>query len=519
MRSRFQQVGLVLCMMLATGSPARADARNAVGLSLWFEDGKVRFEDGSEKAVTLYEDFPRYVQELDITASVETSSDQGITPITKTGDMSDLDWRGIELVEEDYRPEFGGGFTRSRFYRGARWMEQSSAFAVLPIDKRGLPVGPPILELAGRDAGQHASDDGFVRRFVARQVTPGCRAVGDCSNAVRFLAQGLAQIRGALHPRRRAQAISRRATALQILWTEDLGHPRTVSIERGSFASTPYRYGFAPVVTVANPPANASFYQPGETIAIKVTLKDGAGNRLHPDGSLPTYADFLHHDIASGIRYYDGLRQLLTPYYALKHREGLSIVTFGGPTHKLRYSDHEVGFNDLFFNPQTTTATVAENGFTGLFQLNPPIQNQALPELQSAPVSDTVPFVIPADAEAGTYVIAVKARRDWGGEALNATATTQIQVGQLAPTGFSPSTGKCNTCHADESGLDKVLHGTADRRTCYSCHSPLAFEPDHALDYRIHLIHSRSKRVNADVHDCSTCHLTQPSGPARGFEE
>jgi hypothetical protein len=45
----------------------------------------------------------------------------------------------------------------------------------------------------------------------------------------------------------------------------------------------------------------------------------------------------------------------------------------------------------------------------------------------------------------------------------------------------------------------------------------MAYEPDHALDYSIHLIHSRSEREPADVYDCATCHLTPPVGTPRGF--
>lgn len=507
-------------LLLFAALPAGAWAHGGgdpVGLSLWWEDGQVRFEDGTPRTVTLYGDHPRFVEELDITASVRTTTDEGITPVTQSGDLAALDWTGVTMVDEDWRPEFTGGFTRSRFYRHARWMERTSAFVLSPVDAAGRAVGPPILELAGSDDRLRASDDAFVRRFVARQVTTGCVAIGDCSNATSFLAQGLVQLRGERNVAQRAQRIPARATQLKLQWTEDLRSARYVPIVRGRYADTPYRYGFRAEIAVANPPANGQYYVPGEVISLRSTFRDGAGTRLHPAGSLPTYGEFLRHSIDSGLRYYDGLRQLLTAYYALKHREGLSIVTFGGPTHRLRQSVHEVGFLDLFFNPQTITATRDEDGYTGLFQLNPPIQNQAFPELWDAPVSDTIDFVIPADAEPGTYVVATKGRRDWGGQALNSGAVAELQVGQAAPTAFAPTTGRCNTCHQGTSAFSEILHGMSDRRACYSCHPTMAFEPDHALDYRIHLIHSRSERVAANVSDCSTCHLVPPTGPARGF--
>ncbi|MCK6548014.1 hypothetical protein L6R52_19340 [Myxococcota bacterium] len=498
-------------------SPSPDVSSEPVGLSLWWEDGQVRFEGGAPRTVTLYGAAPRFLEELDLTANVATDTDRGITPLTESGDFAALDWSGVELVDEDWRPEFTGGFTRSRFYRGAAWMERPSLFILQPLDARGRPTGAPLVHHAGSDQKPGPQGDGFVRRFVARQVTPGCRAIGDCSNATQFLAQGLVQLRGPLSAALRARTIPAAATRLQLTWTEDIGRSRTVEIQRAPLSSTPYRYGFSVDVEVTNPPANGAFYVPGETLQIRTTFRDGDGQRLHAPGTLPTYGEFLDGSISSGLRYYDGLRQLLTAYYALKHREGLAILTFGGPTHRLRTSGHQVGFDDLFFTPQTVTAVRAEDGYTGLFQLNPPIQNQAIPDLWYAPVSDTVPFVIPADAEAGTYVIAVKGRRDWGGQAKNAAGVTELQVGQSAPTTFAPATGRCTTCHVGPTALGALLHGLSDRRTCFSCHPSMAFEPDHALDYRIHLVHSRSERVPADVADCSTCHLTPPSGPARGF--
>jgi len=59
-----------------------------------------------------------------------------------------------------------------------------------------------------------------------------------------------------------------------------------------------------------------------------------------------------------------------------------------------------------------------------------------------------------------------------------------------------------------------------DRRACYSCHSSLAFEPDAAIDIRVHTVHDRSERFAslAKITDCGLCHLTPPTGPARGIK-
>jgi hypothetical protein len=515
---RLASRGAAACAALGilAGAGDAAAAKPPIGLSLWWQEGEVRLEDGTPKTVDLYDDHPRYLQEIDITAAVETTTDEGLDPLIDDSDMSGLDWSGVTLADEDWRPAFDGTFTRSRFYRGAKWMERYSVFFVIPSNDLGFPVGSPILTIAGADDFALPPDDGFVRRFVARQITYGCPAIDDCTGASRFVAQGLVQLRDARHGAQRAEVIPKAATQLKLVWTEDLGNPRFVSVERKKTSASPYRYGFEVEIEPASTPANGSYWVPGEGIDLRLTFRDGAGNRLHPLGSLPTYGAYVRDEIESGLRYYDGLQELLTAYWALKHREGLTIVALGGPTDALHMPDHQVGFFDLF-GPQADFATATEDGFSSVATLVPPIGVQATPELWDTPVSDIVHFVIPADAPPGTYVATVKARRDWGGEALNRAGTVDVQVGQAEPTGFQAATGKCNNCHSGTSSLDQILHGLSDRRTCYTCHSSLAFEPDHALDYRIHLIHSRSERFPGNVEDCSTCHLSPPSGPPRGF--
>ncbi|MGH9767358.1 MAG: hypothetical protein ACREAB_07985 [Blastocatellia bacterium] len=83
------------------------------------------------------------MQEIDIVASETTQIDQGIEPLIRDSEFSSLDWRGVKMVEEDWRPGLDGTFTRQRFYRGARWMERPSIFLAIPTDDRGAPVGPP----------------------------------------------------------------------------------------------------------------------------------------------------------------------------------------------------------------------------------------------------------------------------------------------------------------------------------------------------------------------------------------
>jgi predicted CXXCH cytochrome family protein len=260
------------------------------------------------------------------------------------------------------------------------------------------------------------------------------------------------------------------------------------------------------------------FYAPGESVSFQISFRDGAGNRLSPPGQLPTYAEFASGQVESGLRYLDlGLQTRL--YHALKHRESNLLFVLSGPTDQLR-TPQTVVDPTLFFGPQVPFATTAVDGFTAVAQTVPPagIVFGGLfdPTLWALPVSDVVTFSIPADAEPGTYLAAIKARRDFAGEALNRGVALEIQVGQSQPTDFTPQT-VCVSCHSQEQrSFAKILHGVDDRRACFGCHASLGIEFDNALDIRVHAIHDRSQRFDADIHDCSLCHLTPPSGPQRG---
>jgi hypothetical protein len=246
---------------------------------------------------------------------------------------------------------------------------------------------------------------------------------------------------------------------------------------------------------------------------------DGHGNLINTPGSLPTYQqtniDQEQGPGVGGIRYWDPTINAVR-YYALKHREANMILEVSGPTNKLAVPKTIVSVFDLF-PPETVAATVAVDGFSTSVVFIPGIATiLAGPPAWSAPVSDTRTIHVPSDALPGTYTLTIKGRRNWAGEALNRAATIDIQVGQQATTSWQATTGNCDSCHSGRSSLSIVNHGISDRRTCFGCHPGLSFEPDNALDERVHGVHSRSFRFPADFNDCSTCHLTAPNGPAAG---
>jgi predicted CXXCH cytochrome family protein len=491
---------------LALCSVALADDR--VGLSLLFQNG-------AAAPIKLVGDHSRYLQEVDIAVtSPPTSSDLGIQPIRTSGEFAGLNWTGVQMVEEDWRPDGAGKFTRQRFYRGAYWMKSAGLFMAIPVNANNIPVGLPLIALTGFDESRSIADDGFVRRFNARQIATGCPAINDCTGAS-FIAQGLVQWRHNLRASDRALKIPHTATKLRLLWSEQPTVFRDVPVTHHASGAFPFGYGFVPTLSVVDPPANGQFYQTGENVKLRVTLKDGQGTRLHPVGSLPTLADTLSGADPAGIRYFNP-SLIPTLYYAFKHREANTLVGLLGPVHKLKVSNHVVQISD-FFLPQVPTSTTADGGWTGLGWTIPPplVAFGILPA--TTPVPDTVTFTIPADAEAGTYVASYKGRREFGGEALNRGATLDIKVGTNSPLPFTAATGPCTSCHQNASAIPNVLHGIGDRRVCFTCHTGLAFEPDNPLDIRVHTVHDRSKRFDSSMQNCAQCHLTTPSGPARGL--
>lgn len=484
--------------------------RAPTGLSLFFTNGQA-------PTVRLHSNQRRYVQEIDIVESVASSSDTGLEPLLLDSRVSKLDWRGVEQVEEIWVPSLDGTFTRERYFRNARWMNQPSSFRLVALDANGRKLRSLRIVHAGLDSRQRRSDDMFIRRFVARQSAFGCASVGDCTGAS-YVAEALVQLRAALEPG--AGAVIPPATSeLQVFWNRLPKTRFAAGVERAQAPGDPaLKSGFQVQLATASSPDNGMFYVPGESVSFRVSFLDGQGNRLHPEGQLPSYASFVGGQVESGLSYLD-LQLQTRLYYALKHRESNMFFVLSGPTDKLRTPSTVVDPN-LFFGPQVPFATTPVDGFTAVGQTIPPagivFGGLVDPALWSLPVSDIVTFTIPADAEAGTYVAALKARRDFSGEALNRGTTLEIQVGQAAPTTFTEAT-TCTGCHDGErNNFATLLHGLDDRRACFGCHASLGIELDNALDIRVHAIHDRSNRFDADIQDCMLCHVTPPDGPQRG---
>jgi hypothetical protein len=193
------------------------------------------------------------------------------------------------------------------------------------------------------------------------------------------------------------------------------------------------------------------------------------------------------------------------------------MVGLVGPADRIKQS-RTILAADAWQKDQVQTAFAEVDGYTGILQTKPETKVLAGPASgYDTPVSDVVEFTLPQEAQPGTYILSVKARRVWGGEALNRGASLDIQVGMEGVTNYEPAVGNCSGCHRGNGSLALVNHGFGDLRTCQVCHTQQANVPDSRLDCRMHIVHQRSRRFGGNAADCATCHLTPPSEAGRCF--
>jgi predicted CXXCH cytochrome family protein len=481
----------------------------AVGLAL-------EIDNGAGVPISVQKGRLYYVNQLDMRAAIEATVDEGVAGLDAAGDFKDLSWNGVSLEDEEplLLPNPDGTFVRRRFFRNAEWMNDQSFFVVVQVDASGQLTWIPSILFSGRDDRRHVTDSFFGRRFRAIQWVNDCATPSNCAGATRFQEEALVELRYAHHPGL-AFPLMPNTTALKVYWSK---RPAPYTIPVTQVETPPYAYGFGIDVEPITPPGPDGTYAQGSQVTFRLTLKDGAGNRLHPVGSLPTYNEAIFGPNPAGIQYYRAFFDPTTTYYRRKHKERMLMADFIGPAQSTQPGRSIVEI-PAFFGPEDvqTVATVPVDGFYSQFRTFPAANDLfggAFDPSHAAwgnPVPDTWTHQIPADAPPGTYYLSIKGRRTYMGEDVPASKTISIQVGTPTPTTPVFGTGPCNTCHSGESSLGKILHANDQRQTCAGCHVPLAFELEGPIYVRTHFIHSRSRRFDAPLDKCSSCHLNQQS--------
>ncbi|MBI5507789.1 MAG: hypothetical protein HY903_03440 [Deltaproteobacteria bacterium] len=246
--------------------------------------------------------------------------------------------------------------------------------------------------------------------------------------------------------------------------------------------------------TTLSPPENREFYVPGETLTVSVDLFDRNGNRLHPEGSLPTYAEFRAGS-SNGIAYYDlkNPDQCL-PYFNSCFKD-LMETTIAGPT-------NAAGQNYALTEPA--------GYFLGGIQYPPMAKVQGgrgNPALWDEPVPSVNAVTLPEEAEAGTYLVITKAARKYLGESTFCTDAVEIQIGDRNKTTLNSGIGNCDACHLDDARLANLRHGVTDGRWCSLCHE----RPRATGSEMVHGIHFYAAAYPLARNDCSWCHISRRS--------
>ena len=559
---------LAMLVVVALGGSGFAQPQS-VGLGLYVSN-RAWAPDGDPWSIGQYtiadglhvvDGTPRYLQEVELKAKIAVAAgapDQMVMALaTSTSDFGQLDWRGLEQVPanesgDHWAPDAatGVGYRHIVYFRGAQWMTLPSAIVVLPVDDLGRPqigcghapqdfddaVGisqecaaspslySPLVGFAGPSTPWLPNiDDWGLRMPAARVVAHGCPSVGDCSGAT-WYAEAAFAAKDALHPDRRAVLISPTATAVLIYWTADPQHVRRVPLIHDA-PSTNYGFGFKIAADVLNPPARG-YFLPGEAVQMRVSYFDSAGNRLFPAGSLPSYGDGMHGTPASaGLRYLIFTDDIERGWWGDWHQHDHTIA-FGGPVDRMQQlGTVPITFGTLFL-PQIPTADLANDGWNGFVQILPQTWI-AFPCLSgettacNAPASDTFSWTVPAEAQPGTWVATVKARREWEGEPRQAATAVNVQVGTPSPTQYAVQVHGCERCHTGQLAINLIHHGfTSPGAHCKLCHTDdyqVIGIYDAALDYRAHdhALYPFFKSMGGDINDCLSCHDVMPTSPLR----
>ncbi len=477
----------------------------------------VEVDNGNGIALQLVRGQTYYLNQIDLRASITATTDEGVDGLRTSGDFEALPWRGIHLDDQEFillsNPD--GTFRRRRFFRDALWMNVASYFVLEQVDAHGRHVGSSVFANAGVDRERRDSDDFFDRRLRAIQWTNDCATSTDCTGATSFEEEALVELRYAMHAQR-SFTLHPDTAALRLHWSLRPGLPYTIPVEQ--VANPPFAYGFSIDVQPVTPPRADGTYAPGSDITFQIALRDGAGTMLHSPGALPSYNDVVFGANPAGIQYYRAFFDPTTTYWRRKHRERMLMAELIGPAQNAQPIRTIIDL-DKFLNEDDVqvTGTLAQDGVHAEFHTFPTAHDLFGGAFDPAhvgwtvPVPDTWTHHVPADAPAGTYYLNVKGRRTYMGEDIPYSRTVEVQVGSPARTEPTLGTGPCASCHSGPSALQNVLHANANRGTCAGCHVPLGFELEGPIYVRTHFIHSRSRRFDAPLDRCASCHLTAES--------
>lgn len=476
------------------GSSAGGAANASVALALYAAGG-------AGAPLELLADHRFHVGEIELVFTADLGPVPDVPTLLATLPAG-LDWSGLDEETYEWTAESDGSWTLRRFLRGAAWMGARNTFTVSLRDGAGRTMMSLPLD-AGAE-GEFGADNAFpIRRFAVILKGSGGITRGEIAG-LHWTGELRVQLRNG-DPAAGSFALPPGAAFLDVAWDQApnflVTHPVTVETPAADGPGYGLRMDFEPL---SPPPGGV--YAPGADASFRVVWTDGAGRRLFPEGTLPSYAEFLAGH-SMGLRYYDFFPAVV--YYRNKNHEGIPLVALGGPNQSIVQTMRVL--DSASFQQEThVAATTAEDGFHLVWRMIPPAPvvfgGLFAPAAWAAPVSDVFTFSIPAGAGHGTWTLVGKSRRIWKGEAVTATGVLEISVGDPAPTKIEPEARYCESCHQETYDLSRLLHGNGRPETCVLCHVAMDFEINNLLAWRAHTVHFRSKRYVFEKKNCAYCH-------------
>lgn len=297
-------------------------------------------------------------------------------------------------------------------------------------------------------------------------------------------------------------SVPQEASQLKLTWSGDPADAFTapVSFHAPSFDGQSLDYGFE-IELSPSPPANGDYYEPGEELTLSVNLKDGAGHRLHPEGQLPTYQQFLD-EASNGILYYRNAGEPSGGGFFAEHRLNMGVSGLLGPKQNMAQS----------------YSTTPPSGVVKLTKNLPDmgVVNGGLkePARWQTPVPSQLKLSLPLDAQPGTYVAMAKFTRSFLGETLHRAKELDVQVGAAKRTYFPERVGNCDLCHLREAALSRLRHGVGQSGLCSACHLP----PHGTAPGLVHRLHFFSSKYPEGKNNCSACHIAAGSNARASME-
>ncbi|HLL54996.1 MAG TPA: hypothetical protein VK447_15685 [Myxococcaceae bacterium] len=440
------------------------------------------------------------------------------TWIRKSSRFKDLDWNGLSVTREEWRPESPPAWKRETFYANANWMLRKDATfklevldsagtvrATITYDHKDLLAENPYSgrgrvswtldyflppEFPGDPTPHPAEGFGTVNQTTVKVAYSTSTNPFKTFKMPDVAGDGLIRVTWSLLPNQPF------LFPVKFVSAQEAAAPTCYKIGADGLATNErVSCGFGLIQQLKlNAPKNGKFFVPGEKVDLLVSLRDGNNNGLHPRDFLPSVNDFRNGN-SNGLLIFNEF-MLVTLKEQSASESGFAVA---GPLHKMRLAPRFI--TDYFRYPT--------HGEPHYYPEAPGLVD-VLPGAADAPTPARYTVPLPQDIEPGTYVIYLKGHRYFMGERLNRMDGFFFQVGQEERTNYPNRVGNCQICHNGVVSLTNVMHGLSVDHVegCKTCHNEQVFGHIGELTHKIHF---SSQKYPLAKNDCSICHLTRDS--------